>query len=90
MDRGILALSVEDDAGCGADGVIDLNSSGLASCWFFGTVRASLLANALFVALVMSPVWTSIGIPARFSLSLIVTQLGALKTVVGDFLRHKG
>jgi hypothetical protein len=36
----------------------------------------------------MSAVWTSIGIPAGFSLGFIVAQLGALETVVGDFLGH--
>jgi hypothetical protein len=59
MNRCILALSV-DDAGCGAEEMRDL-SSGLVSRWFFGTVRSrrtgtpvsSLLADALFVALVM-------------------------------------
>jgi hypothetical protein len=47
-----------------------------------------LLADALFVSLVVSAVWASIGIPAGFSLGFIVAQLGALETVVGDFLRH--
>jgi hypothetical protein len=105
MNRGILALPIEDDAGGGADGVIDRNSSGLVSRWFFGWVRslylrllrASLLADALFVSLVMSSVGTSIllrrryanSIPAGFSLSFIVAQFGALETVVGDFLRHR-
>jgi hypothetical protein len=106
MNRGILALSVENDASSSANGVIDLNSSGLVSRWFFGMLRSrsvsvreslclrllqfALLANAFFVSLVMSAVWTAIGIPAGFSLSFIVTQLGALETVVGDFLWHKG
>jgi hypothetical protein len=34
----------------------------------------------------MSAVGASIGIPAGFDLGFIVTQLGALETVVGDFL----
>ena len=90
MNRSILTLSVEDDAGSSANGVIDLNSSGLASYCFFGTVRASLLADALFVSLIVSPVGASIGIPARFSLGFIVAQLRTLETIVGDFLRHDG
>jgi hypothetical protein len=47
-----------------------------------------LLADALFVSLVMSAVWTSIGIPTGFNLGFIMAQLGALETVVGDFLGH--
>jgi hypothetical protein len=52
--------------------------------------RSTLLADALFVSLVISAVWTSIGIPAGFNLGFIMTQFGALETVVGDFLRHDG
>jgi hypothetical protein len=58
--------------------------------------RSTLLADALFVSLVVSAVWTSIllrgryanGIPAGFDLGFIVAQLGALETVVGDFFGH--
>jgi hypothetical protein len=54
------------------------------------------LADALFVSLVVSAVGASIllrgryanGIPAGFNLSFIVAQLGALETVMGDFLGH--
>jgi hypothetical protein len=32
---------------------------------------------------------SEVRIPAGFSLGFIVAQLGALETVVGDFLRHE-
>ncbi len=88
VNWGILALSVEDNAGGGADRVIDRYSSGLICRSFLGMLRSPLLADTFFVSLVMSAVRTSIGIPAGFDLGFVVTQLGALETVVGDFLGH--
>ncbi len=90
VNWGILALSVEDNTGGVADRVIDLYSSGLICRSFLGILRSALLADALFVSLVVSAVGASIGIPAGFDLGFIVTQLGALETVVGNFLRHDG
>jgi hypothetical protein len=80
VNRGILALSVEDDAGSGADGVIDrygYTRGDRSSRWLFSVVRSrsvpvgeslclcfyrsALLADALFVSLVVSAVGASIG-----------------------------
>jgi hypothetical protein len=84
----ILTFAVKDDAGGGADRMIDRDTKRSIAGSVFSTNLPPLLTDALFVSLIVSPVRASISIPAGFSLGFIVTQLGALKTVVGDFLRH--